>query len=91
MSTTPFVFVLVFALIVGFASALRLYSVGLNLNALTGDGTSQYVAVPQNISSRSILSNTYVSKLFVGGYSSHVLANDGALYAWVCFNKILIA
>jgi alpha-tubulin suppressor-like RCC1 family protein len=81
MSTTRFVF----TLIVGFASALRLYTAGTNINAITGDGTSQYTSIPQNISSRSILSNTYVSKVFVGSYASHVLANDGGLYAWVCF------
>jgi alpha-tubulin suppressor-like RCC1 family protein len=82
---------LAFVFVIGFASALQLYTVGLNTYALKGDGTAQYVAVPQNISSRSILSHTFVSKIFVGGYSFHVLANDGALYAWVCLNETLIA
>jgi alpha-tubulin suppressor-like RCC1 family protein len=86
MSIKPLVFILV----VGFASTLRLYSAGTNSNGQAGDGTAQYTSIPQNISSKSILSNIYVSKLFVGVSANHVLASDGSLYAWVCLNKILI-
>jgi alpha-tubulin suppressor-like RCC1 family protein len=71
---------LVLVLIIGFASALRLYSVGSNAFGLAGDGTGQYIAIPQNISARTAFSNFYASKISIGAYSNHLLTRDGSFY-----------
>jgi hypothetical protein len=81
---------LVLILIVGFASALRLYSVGSNAFGLAGDGTGQLVAVPYNISSKAVFPNFYASKISIGLYSNHLLTRDGSFYGWVCLKKKIL-
>jgi alpha-tubulin suppressor-like RCC1 family protein len=78
---------LVLVLVLGFVSALRLYSVGSNTYGLAGDGTGQYVAIPQNISARTSFSNFYASKISIGFFSNHVLTRENLLYGWVCLKK----